>query len=79
MTRDGATTQIFSINPENLKQKPVIYCYYLLNDALLLCSRKKGVLGGKRGKLVCDHLFKLAEIAVIDMKDSGMMNVWVMR
>jgi hypothetical protein len=71
LVRDGATTQIFSINPDNLKQKPVVYCYYLLNDMLLLCSRKKGVLGGKTGKMVCDHFFKLVEIALIDMKDSG--------
>lgn len=70
IVRDGSKNKLLELNPTTFKQKPQAVSFYLLNDTLILTSKKKNLISGKT-KTVVDKCFGLSEIAVIDVKDNG--------
>ncbi|KAJ3221573.1 exocyst complex component exo84 [Clydaea vesicula] len=75
IARDGSNnTKIYELNPTTLKQKPQALSFFLLNDTLILVSKKKMLMSGGKNKLVADKCFLLSEIATIDVKDSESTN-----
>ncbi|CDH50968.1 nuclear mrna via spliceosome-related [Lichtheimia corymbifera JMRC:FSU:9682] len=58
----------FDINPKTLQPRQAVHIF-LLNDCLLVASRKKRSATSKY-KLVADHCWSLDEVTIIDVKDS---------
>ncbi|KAJ3230788.1 exocyst complex component exo84 [Chytriomyces hyalinus] len=67
--RDGSDSHLSEINPTTFKMKQQIFLH-VLNDTLLVVIKKKNILNGK-SKMVIEKCFRVAEMALIDVKDSA--------
>ncbi|KAI8803168.1 hypothetical protein BJ742DRAFT_872731 [Cladochytrium replicatum] len=67
--RNGAESRFWEINTSNEKQKQAVQIH-VLSDAMVVTVKKKSMISG-RSRLVVDKCWKLSEIAVIDVKDTG--------
>lgn len=56
------------INPKTLQPRQIVHLF-VLNDCLLVASRKKRS-AASRYKLVADYCWSLQEISIVDVKDS---------
>ncbi|ORY93831.1 Cullin repeat-like-containing domain protein [Syncephalastrum racemosum] len=60
------------INPKTLQPRQIVHLF-VLNDCLLVASRKKRS-AASRYKLVADYCWSLQEISIVDVKDSPGLN-----
>lgn len=64
------TTAFVSLHPATYRPRQAVHLF-LLNDALLVATKKRTGMGSTKVKLVAEKCFALSEIAVIDLKDGG--------
>ncbi|KAI9090940.1 hypothetical protein DFS34DRAFT_636127 [Phlyctochytrium arcticum] len=68
VVRDGSQARFAEVNPINYKTVQNVHVY-ILSDTLLVTTKKKNIISGK-SKMILDKCWSLADVAVIDMKDS---------
>ncbi|TPX67222.1 hypothetical protein SpCBS45565_g03925 [Spizellomyces sp. 'palustris'] len=68
LVRDGSHARFAEVNPANYKTVQNVH-FYLLSDTLLVTTKKKNIISGK-SRMVLDKCWSLADVAVVDMKDS---------
>ncbi|ORX39188.1 hypothetical protein BD324DRAFT_618768 [Kockovaella imperatae] len=65
------THQFVELNPATYKAKQSV-SLFLLNDLLLIAGRRRSKTGeGARGRMVAEKCWVLADLVVVDVKDSG--------
>ncbi|KAJ3099787.1 exocyst complex component exo84 [Phlyctochytrium planicorne] len=69
VVRDGIESRFWEVNPATFRQRQPVQIY-LLNDAVIVTSKKKNMISGKT-KLVVEKCLRFSEVAVIDLRDSG--------
>lgn len=69
LIRDGSQARFMELNPGNLNKVIQTVHFFLLSDTLLITTKKRGIISGK-SRMVLDKCWSLADVAVIDVKDS---------
>ncbi|KAJ3162605.1 exocyst complex component exo84 [Geranomyces variabilis] len=69
LIRDGSSTRYSEINPSNLNKVVQNVHFFLLSDALLVTTKKRGIISGK-SRMVLDKCWSVGDVAIIDVKDS---------
>ncbi|KAJ1553312.1 exocyst complex component exo84, partial [Cladochytrium tenue] len=76
---DGTNTRFYEVHPATFRQGQAVQLH-LLHNMLLITTKKKSIMASARGvagaaapmrRLVAERCMPLAEIAIIDMKDSA--------
>ncbi|KAJ3218340.1 exocyst complex component exo84 [Dinochytrium kinnereticum] len=68
IVKDGFNTRFWEVNPTTFRQKQPVQIF-LLNDTVLVTSKKKNMMSGK-AKMVVEKCLRFSDCAVIDIKDS---------
>ncbi|KAJ3015674.1 exocyst complex component exo84 [Thoreauomyces humboldtii] len=69
LIRDGTSTRFSEVNPANLNKTVQNVHFFLLSDALVVSTKKRGIISGK-SRMVLDKCWGVGDVAVIDVKDS---------
>ncbi|KAJ3338043.1 exocyst complex component exo84 [Gonapodya sp. JEL0774] len=64
------TSAFYEVSTTSFKQKQSVQMF-LFSDSLVVCTRRRNLMGSGKGRMQAERYWMLSEIAVIDMKDSA--------